>query len=173
MTNPRTQTKDAPLPIGHIGICVSDVGEAVQWYESVFGWRLLAGPMRVSTDDAQVADQLTDVFDSEEVEFIQAHMLAGNGVAVELFRFQEPRPTRGPTDVDLTRPGYTHICLVAHNLQVAISRIIGSGGRQLSEIHAIFPGEPYRFAYCADPFGNVIEISSHAHDTAFEGRAHY
>jgi hypothetical protein len=40
-------------------------------------------------------------------------------------------------------------------------------------VREIFPGEPYRFCYCEDPFGNVIELSTHPHAEAFGGREAY
>ncbi len=129
--------------------------------------------MLVSTRDPRVAPQLRDVFSAETVEFVQAHMRTGDDTALELFEFHTPGATRGDADFDYVQPGYSHICLVAPDLDAAVARVSEHGGRILTGIHAIFPGEPYRFAYCRDPYGNVIELASHDHAEAFAHRNSY
>lgn len=159
-------------PLGHVGLTVPDVDRAVRWYEDVFGWRLLAGPLEASTDDPRVCEQLKDVFKARHVAFRQAHMLAGD-IAVELFEFARPRVTRGRGRFDYWNVGIFHLCVVVAAIDELAAQITAAGGRQCSSVSAIFPGEPFRFCYCEDPFGNTIELATHSHADAFAGRTAY
>jgi catechol 2,3-dioxygenase-like lactoylglutathione lyase family enzyme len=163
----------SPIPLGHIGITVPDVDAAVAWYRQVFGWRLLMGPVEVSTDDPNVADQIRDVFGDHEVAFRQAHLEMPGGAAIELFGFHSPRRTEGRGAFEFWRVGTFHICVVEPEIESLAARIEAQGGRRRTAIHQIFPGEPYRFCYCEDPYGNIIEIATHPHAEAFGGRSAY
>jgi catechol 2,3-dioxygenase-like lactoylglutathione lyase family enzyme len=161
-----------PAPLGHVGLTVEDVEAAVEWYGRVFGWGLLMGPVEVSTEDPRVAEQLRDVFGEEDVAFRQAHLDMGEGVALELFQFTRPRAS-GHGHFEFSKGGVFHLCLQAPQIEELAARIEAEGGRRRTEIQPIFPGEPYRFCYCEDPFGNVIELATHPHAESFGGRAAY
>jgi catechol 2,3-dioxygenase-like lactoylglutathione lyase family enzyme len=160
-------------PLGHVGLTVPDLEGAVRWYSTVFGWELLMGPVDLDTDDPRVADQLRDVFGAPQVAFRQAHMLAGPGVAIELFEFSTTRRTCGNARIDYWNPGLFHFCVVEPAIEELATRIERAGGARRTRIREIFPGEPYRFCYCEDPFGTVIEIATHPHAEAFGGRGRY
>lgn len=161
-----------PVRVGHVGITVPNLALAVDWYREVFGWQLLMGPVVVSVDNPRVADQIRDVFRRESVAFRQAHMLDPSGVAVELFEFTEPR-TSGRADFDYWRVGIFHICVVDPEIDDLAARVEEHGGRRRTEIREVFPGEPYRFCYCEDPFGNIVELGTHPHAEVFGGRSNY
>jgi len=162
----------SPVPLGHVGIAVPDVEAAAEWYAKAFGWRLLMGPVDVTTEDPRVADQLRDVFDAGEVAFRQVHMEMADGVALELFEFRTP-PTEPVAGFEYGRVGPFHICVVEPEIEALAERIEALGGRRRTEIREIFPGEPYRFCYCEDPFGVAIELATHPHAEAFSGREAY
>jgi catechol 2,3-dioxygenase-like lactoylglutathione lyase family enzyme len=161
-----------PLPVGHIGLTVPDVDAAASWYGELFGWTVILGPLDVSVDDDRVADQLRDVFEADRVTFRQVHMLAADGVAIELFEFHEPR-TEGMGQYDYWNVGFSHVCVVEPAIDALASTIEQSGGKRRTEIRQVFPNEPYRFCYCEDPYGNVIEITTHRHAEIFGGRSGY
>jgi catechol 2,3-dioxygenase-like lactoylglutathione lyase family enzyme len=158
--------------MGHIGVTVPDVDAAAAWYGETFGWRLIAGPFDVDTSDPGVAAQLREVFATEEVAFRQAHLEAGPGLALELFEFRRP-PTVAAAGFEFRRVGPFHICVVEPEIEALVERIEAGGGRRRTQIREIFPGEPYRFCYCEDPFGLAIEVATHSHAESFEGRAGY
>src|SRR4051794_25835843 len=160
------------VAIGHIGITVPDVDAAVEWYRETFGWEPIAGPFEVGTEDPGVAPQLREVFETEEVAFRQAHLAAGPGLALELFEFRTP-PTVAATGFSFDRVGPFHLCVVAPEIERLAAAIEAGGGRRRTEIRAIFPGEPYRFCYCEDPFGLAIEVATHPHAESFGGRGGY
>lgn len=159
-------------PLGHLGVTVPDIDAAVGWYREAFGWELIAGPFDVDTGDRAVAAQLRDVFAVEEVAFRQAHLIAPPGIALELFEFREPRG-RGREGFEFDRAGIFHLCVVDPEIEALVARIEAAGGRRRTAIHAIFPGEPFRFCYCEDPFGLAIEIATHDHAESFGGRRGY
>ena len=162
-----------PTPLGHLGLTVPDIDAAIEWYADVLGWGLIMGPLEVSTDDLRVTEQLRSVFDAPTVAFRQAHMLTGSAIAVELFQFATPFASEGRGKFEFWKPGISHICVVERSIQRLADRIQASGGRQRTRVVPIFPGEPYCFCYCEDPFGNVIEIATHPHNESFGGRASY
>lgn len=131
------------------------------------------GPVDVTVADERVAEQIRDVFESEDVAFRQAHMSAGGGVAVELFQFHRPRATDGRGEYDYWRVGFFHICVVDPDIQGRAERMVAHGGAQRTPVRPIFPGEPYLFCYCEDPYGNVIELATHPHEQSFGGRQAY
>ncbi len=132
------------------------------------------GPVELSTADGRLTEQLRDVFRAEQVAFRQAHLLAANGVAVELFEFQQPTASEGRARFEYWRTGFSHICVVEAQVDVLADRIVARGGARRTATRPIFPGEPYLFCYCEDPFGNVIEVASHPHSESFGGgRAGY
>jgi catechol 2,3-dioxygenase-like lactoylglutathione lyase family enzyme len=161
-----------PVPLGHVGITVPDVEAAASWYAEAFGWRVLMGPVEVTTEDPRVAGQLREVFERDEVAFRQVHMEMADGVALELFEFRTP-PTVPAEGFEFAPVGPFHICVVDPEIEALVARIERLGGRRRTPIQPIFPGEPYRFCYCEDPFGIAIEVATHPHTQSFSGREAY
>jgi catechol 2,3-dioxygenase-like lactoylglutathione lyase family enzyme len=159
--------------LGHLGLTVPDVDAAAAWYEETFGWTRLMGPVDVTVADPRVAQQIQAVFQAPNVAFRQIHLLMPDGVALELFEFREPRESEGCADYDYWSVGLFHFCLVAGDIDALAARIVAFGGRQMTPVAPIFRDEKYRFCYCADPFGNVIELASHPHAESFGGREGY
>jgi catechol 2,3-dioxygenase-like lactoylglutathione lyase family enzyme len=95
-----------------------------------------------------------------------------DGVALELFEFETP-PTEPGTGFEFARVGLFHICVVEPEIEALAEKVERLGGRRRTAIQPIFPDEPYRFCYCEDPFGVVIEIATHPHAESFGGRAAY
>ena len=160
--------------ITHIGLTVPDLERAVAWYCDVLGWTLMMGPVDVRLEDSHIGRQVRDVFGEGIGEFRQAHMAAGNGVAVELFQFVEPAtPQEGP-EFSYWKPGVFHLCVVATDIDALAQRIAASGGRmRTSKVWDVFPNKPFKMCYCEDPFGNVIELYSHTHEQVFADRISY
>ena len=63
-----------------------------------------------------------------------------------------------------------HFCLVDPNIEGLAKRIIDMGGKQRSDIWALFEGEPFKAVYCEDPWGNLIEIYSHSTELMYANR---
>lgn len=160
--------------ITHIGLTVPDLDRAIAWYGDVLGWKVMMSAVEVKRDDSHIGHQIIDVFGPAIGHFRQAHMSAGNGVAVELFEFVEPATPGEAPKFDYWRPGVFHLCVVATDIDALAARIAETGGRlRTSKIWDVFPDEPFRMCYCEDPFGNVIELYSHPHDQVFADRTKY
>jgi catechol 2,3-dioxygenase-like lactoylglutathione lyase family enzyme len=147
--------------VTHVGVTVTDLNEAVRWYGDVLGLEPLGPAIEVRAGEGHGGAVAADVFGRRFGRFRQAHLTSANGVALELFEFAEPA----------VRQGIFHVCLTAPGIERMAERIAASGGRRMSRVWEIFPGEPYRTCYCQDPFGNVIELYSHSHERTYANRA--
>jgi catechol 2,3-dioxygenase-like lactoylglutathione lyase family enzyme len=158
--------------VAHLGVTVSDLDRAIEWYSDVLGMEVLVPPIELSSDDPRIGDQIADVFGGA-VRFRQAHMIAAGGVALELFEFSEPETERDP-EMPYWRTGVWHICVYGRDIDQIVERVRLHGGVvRSSKIWEVVPGEPYRMCYCEDPFGNVIEVYSHSHEDVFGSRRGY
>lgn len=160
-----------PRPIAHVGVTVTDLDVAIDWYCSVLGFDPIAAPVEVSSEDGHAGAVATDVFGPRLGRFRQAHLASANGVALELFEFIEPRSERRADNFEYWKTGIFHLCVVAPDIEELASRIAESGGcRRTSRVWEMWPGEPYRTCYCEDPFGNIIELYSHSHERTYANR---
>jgi catechol 2,3-dioxygenase-like lactoylglutathione lyase family enzyme len=157
--------------IAHVGVTVTDLERAVEWYRDVLGFEPLGASVEVSTDQGHAGAMAADVFGPRLRRFRQAHLASANGVALELFEFVEPRSERRRETFQYRKTGPFHVCLVAPDIEQLAERVEAGGGRRrTSRIWEIFPGEPYRACFCDDPFGNVIELYSHSHERTYANR---
>jgi catechol 2,3-dioxygenase-like lactoylglutathione lyase family enzyme len=147
--------------INHVGITVGDIDAAVDWYVTVFGLRLLAGPAHCDMTTAG-ADRRVDVFGERWRGMKLAHLETDNGAGIELFEFLDPG-VESPTDTfRYWEIGPHHLALTVADFDGTLDRLLARGGRQRSEIHEVQEGP--RICYCADPWGNVVEIVSTTYD---------
>ena len=145
--------------VTHAGIAVPDLDAAVAWYSDVLGLEPLGPVVSVGAGDGSAARVAADVLGPGA--FRQAHLTSANGVALELFEFEQRDPRRR---------GIFHLCFVPPRLDRAAARIAAGGGRRTSRIWPIFRDAPYRMCYCEDPFGNTIELYSHSHERVYANR---
>jgi catechol 2,3-dioxygenase-like lactoylglutathione lyase family enzyme len=154
----------------HVGITVPDIVRAVEWYASVLGFDVLVEPVLVRAADGHAGEGASDVFGDRFRSMKIAQLVSGNGVGLELFQFVDPEtPKQAPT-FDYWEPGPFHICVRDRDVAGLSARIAANGGRRRTAVHESFPGQPYRWCYCEDPFGNVIEIYSHSHEQVYANR---
>lgn len=162
-----SQNPPAPIPplaINHIGVGVSDIKKAVDWYSEIMGFRLIGAPIEV-TSEGEAGAQPLDVLGPGFRKMRQAHMTSANGVGYELFELLDPPHQRRPDEIEYWRSGFFHICVTHPDVTDLVRRIVHSGGAQLSKIWNERGGNPsYQMCYCRDPFGNVIEIYSHTYE---------
>jgi catechol 2,3-dioxygenase-like lactoylglutathione lyase family enzyme len=154
----------APLAINHVGVTVPDIDCAIDWYESVMGFRLI---FRRLMEYRPQIPEVREIFGPLFARAHQAHLLSGNGVGIELFQFLDP-PVEPPSDnFRYWQTGIFHICVTDPDLEGLVERIVAGGGRQRTKIWSFLPGRPYELVYCEDPFGNVIEAFSHSYAETF------
>lgn len=154
-----------PVAINHIGTVVPDIEAAIEWYRDVMGFGLVDGPHDLR-QDGPTGPQTDNVLGKNMKHLRIAHMGTGNGVGLELFEPVDPPLERRDNMVEFWRSGFFHICVTDPDVEGLVARIVETGGQQLSDIWPERPPKTeYRMCYCADPFGNVIEVYSHMYET--------
>ncbi len=171
MTSARDVTSDrgrspTPLALNHIGITVPDIFAAIDWYGELFGCTHIMGP-RLLAAGTKASAETGQVFGATFRSMLQAHLLTGNGVGIELFEPLDP-PARAPDETIAYRaPGPWHFALQHPDVDGLVERIAARGGRRHSDTHVLAPGRPWRLAYARDPWWTTIEIVSHSYAEMF------
>jgi catechol 2,3-dioxygenase-like lactoylglutathione lyase family enzyme len=146
--------------VTHVGLTVPDLEHAIAWYRDVLGFDPLGPAVSVRAGEGHAGTVAADVLGADVRSFRQAHLAGANGVAIELFEFEEAE----------RRPGIFHFCIVVPDVAQTAERIVRSGGRRSSRIWEIFRGAPYLTCYCEDPFGTIVELYSHSHERTYANR---
>jgi lactoylglutathione lyase len=126
--------------LDHIGLSVSDVDAAASFYESAFGFAA--------------------EFPFELPGAIRGLMMrASEGHRIELFQAADAQPgitAATPLEALGTR-GYGHFALAAGDIDPVYERALAAGARGVvSPSPSPEPG--VRFAFLADPEGNLVEL---------------
>lgn len=157
----------APLVVNHLGLTVPDIHAAIDWYGTVFGFRCIMGPRVL---EAAGHGEAAAVFGRRFRRALQAHLLTGNSVGIELFQFVDPPTEQSPPPGEAApwfRHGLWHPCLTHPDVAALIERVVQHGGTLLAEPYDFVPGRPWTLAYAADPWGTVLEVMSHSYAEAF------
>ena len=158
--------RQPPLALNHVGVTVPDVHAAIDWYCDVFGCTHIMGPRLMSAGSKATAET-GSVFGPRFRRMLQAHLLTGNGVGIELFEPLDPKPAPPSEEVGYRRAGPWHIAITHPDVDGMVARIVAKGGRKHTEPHAFAPGRPWRLAYTRDPWWMTIEIVSHSYAEMF------
>lgn len=150
------------LPLGHIGLTVPRLDVAVAWYADVFRFEPIGPQATLIAADGDGGRLAAAVFGRGFVEANVIQLATGSPVDLELFEFRPPQGSARPA-FEYWHPGWFHFCVVESEIEAMGARIERHGGRRLTGVLSIVPGTPYRMCYCQDPFGNVVEIHTHAH----------
>ena len=153
--------------INHVGLTTPDIFGTIDWYCSVLDFELIMGPRVL--DPSGASTETRQIYGNRFTKAYQAHLLADNGVGLELFQFVDPPVELSEPEMRYTRPGFFHICVTVADVAEAIERIVAAGGSKLSDAHAFVPGRPWQNSYCRDPWGNAIELISGSYAEVFAG----
>ena len=156
--------KPYPRTINHIGLTVTNLDDAIAWYQKVLGYHLILGPLEIVPDDSHFGKLARDLLGARLKKGRFAHLTTGNQVGLELFEFDDREVGKRENDLEYWKNGYFHICVTDPNVTGLTQKIVEHGGKQRTEIWEIFPGSGYYLVYCQDPWGNVIEIYSHSYE---------
>ncbi len=124
----------------HVGLCVAELDAAQAFYERAFGFRL------------QLAFSLPG-------EIRGAMMTHDSGMRFELFERPGSRPgihDQMPDEALATR-GYGHFALKAPEINSVFQRAVAEGARPMIAPRPS-PEPGVRFAFLADPEGNLVEL---------------
>jgi catechol 2,3-dioxygenase-like lactoylglutathione lyase family enzyme len=160
-----------PRVITHVGLTVTDIRHAISWYGATFGFRLILGPVEIRADGTRGGEIAADVFGPGFRHGWIAHLASANGMAIELFEFEEPATERRQANFEYWKTGFSHICVADPDIAALARAISESGGKiRTTRIWRMYDDGPYETCYCEDPFGNVIELYSHPHEQVYSNR---
>jgi catechol 2,3-dioxygenase-like lactoylglutathione lyase family enzyme len=151
--------------VNHIGMTTPDILATIRWYESVLGFRLIMGPRVLEA--AGASPETRQIYGEGFRRAYQAHMLAGNGVGIEVFQFLEPAVDEPEPTMHYTRRGFSHLCLTVEDVPADVAAVVAAGGSQISDPAYFVPGRPWQLAYCRDPWGVTLELMSASYAEAF------
>lgn len=151
-----------PRVLGHIGLTVQDIDAAFEWYQDVLGFTPVVEPQKIVANDGRYGKLSVDALGYDYGEMYVAHMATGNHVGLELFEFET---TSGDNEPDPATPGLFHLCVQDPNVDELAETIVENDGEQLSDIWELHGDHPeYQMCYCADPWGNIVEIHSRGYE---------
>ncbi len=152
-----------PPAMNHIGITVPDIDAAFAWYRDVMGCYVLAAPSEANNDETYFGSILNDIFGKNFGGMKLAHLATVDGVGIELFQFTKPKTYAPDNTFEYWRTGVFHICLTALDIEATAKKIAANGGKQLSKVWKLFANKDYTVCYCSDPWGTIIELSTHSY----------
>jgi catechol 2,3-dioxygenase-like lactoylglutathione lyase family enzyme len=155
-----------PRALNHIGLTVPDIFAAIDWYGEVLGFTHVMGP-RLLEAEAAATYETPSIFGPRFGRALQAHLLTGNGIGLELFQFIDPPVQRPTENMAWWNVGVFHLCFTDPDIEALAERVAQTGGRQRVPVFEFIPGRPYKLVYCEDPWGNVIELFTHHYAEAF------
>jgi catechol 2,3-dioxygenase-like lactoylglutathione lyase family enzyme len=153
----------APKAFNHVGVTVTDIEEATRWYQRVLGCHVIMPPIDAYEDGGHFAQIIADIFGPGFKRMRMAHLGTAEGIGIELFQFYRPKSTRRKRNFDYAHTGIFHLCVTDPDIEGLVRSIAKSGGRQRSKIWKLWPDKPYKVCYCEDPWGNIVEVSSHGY----------
>ena len=168
MTSPNEQAtlSAGALALNHVGVTVPDIFAAIDWYKQVFGFSHIMGP-RLLEHRSAATHETPSVLGPRFRRAYQAHLLTANGVGLELFQFVDPPVDAADAEMVYWRRGPWHLCFTFRDVAAMVERIVAHGGSRRTGAIDFVPGRPWQLAYCADPWGNTIEIMSHSYAEVF------
>ena len=137
--------------LDHVGISVPDIEAAVAWYRDVLG--------------SYFGQIVADIYGADFRGMKIAHLATADGVGIELFQFVANAPQED--NFEYWKDGIYHICILDPDIEDLVKRIEESGGRRRSKVWRLWPDKPYRICYCEDPWGTIVEVSSHPYVMAW------
>jgi catechol 2,3-dioxygenase-like lactoylglutathione lyase family enzyme len=157
--------------LAHAAITVPDLDAAIAWYAEALGLRPL--PERVETDVAthpRLRPVLDEVYDERCERLRVAFLVDGNSVAVELFEFHGGGDRERPDRWAYDRAGLSHIGFLVADVEAAAERIVATGGTRRTRSMSAGGNGEWRFCFCEDPYGTVIELQSHSQEQMYGDR---
>jgi catechol 2,3-dioxygenase-like lactoylglutathione lyase family enzyme len=137
--------------LDHVSVTVSDLDRSIAFYRDVVGLELL---------DRGTADEpeLSDVLSVDDVEIEWAELSLGP-VILELVRYV----TRGgaPAEVDVKRPGATHIGIAVEDIVPATTRLRAANALISRKVVTLAEDSDWngaKIVYATDPDGVTIEL---------------
>ncbi|HCZ05814.1 MAG: hypothetical protein PWP37_136 [Thermotogota bacterium] len=155
----------------HVGVSVTDLEKAIEFYREVFGLKLIMGPAEIKNDDTVIGRLCNDIFGEKMQHFRIAHMTTVDGIGIELFEFKDPKAERRENNFEYWKTGIFHMAFTTSNMEESIKKIEEHGGKVRSQVWEAFPNR--RLVYCEDPFGNIFELYDCTYSEMYANREEY
>lgn len=155
-----------PRAFSHIGITVTDLGKAVEFYTKVMGWYVIMPPTVIEHDESALGVLCDDVLGKGWGTFIVAYLATADRVGVEIFEF--PNAERCENNLEYWKTGVFHFCVQDPDVEGLAAKIVQAGGKQRMPVRYYYSNDKhFRTVYCEDPFGNIFQIYSHCYELNF------
>ncbi|MFO8114551.1 MAG: VOC family protein [Halorubrum sp.] len=133
----------------HVGVTVSDLDRAVDFYTETFG-------LTVAAEFAVGGEAFADAVDVDDASADFAHLVADGGGSETIVELVAYEPEGEPTpDSELDRPGAIHLGLSVDDVE-EFYLTLEDDVRTLSEPRTTESGTTILFV--VDPDGNLIEV---------------
>lgn len=135
--------------VHHVGLCVPELDQALQFYCGVLGMEDLWG---YSIDGA---DHMSDSVIGLQNVKARMRMIRAGANYIELWEYIHPTPKPLEPAYPPSNRGFTHIALQVTDIDEEYERLVKSG--------MSFVGPPVRLGpaaavYGRDPYGNIVEL---------------
>jgi catechol 2,3-dioxygenase-like lactoylglutathione lyase family enzyme len=138
------------LRVGHIGVCVSDMGRALAFYCDLLGFRPLS---EVSVSDPLSAKLLRLPGVDQRTVFVER-----DGVRLALFALRAP-PIRDAGRVRaMNEAGMVALMLRVDDLDATLDALRKAGVRVLDETRIEHPTYGSKLVFVTDPDGLLVEL---------------
>ena len=153
--------------INHFGLSVSNIEEAIEFYKETMGWWHEAGPFTIKNDGGPSSQFTNTIYghDGHTWEsFKLAHMVAANGVGVELLEFENGYDPE--LEFDFKRHGIFHFAITVGDIDTFLENFKAHGGKEYSvrRDSKVSDHNTTTTIFVEDPFGNVFEVHSHTYE---------
>ena len=139
--------------IEHVGLSVSSMDRAVEFYRNAFGMELVSRS-RFCEGSYEYAKKMA-ILGLKDASGESALLRLGD-MQIELFEFASPQPKLAEPNRPVCDHGISHFCLQVADMQEEYARLKAAG--------VVFHCEPQHFpgqalvTYGRDPDGNVFEL---------------
>jgi len=139
------------LAFAHPCLVVPDLERACEFYEQMFGFKVLSSE---GWSDSPELDNATGLVGSA----CRGYLMKGHNCFLELFEFSSPDdPRRTPRFPSANETGIRHLAFYVDDCWLEYQRLQQLGGIAMG-VPAGDAEHGYA-VYCRDPFGNIIELA--------------
>ena len=138
--------------LAHVAVCVPDVEEAVRWYESVLGMRVLSPPYLM--EGPQIEADMGELLPTPVAVKAAIIGFEASDQVIEVIEYPNTPPASSVATRVLTDVGYSHIGLVCDDLDSTRASLEAEGVRFLTQGIAKVAG--LRTTWFVDPYGVVF-----------------
>ena len=120
--------------INHIAVSVSNLEEAIKWYQDILGFTLIKQPIEFVADHSLIGMAVKDFHGPKLKRMKIAWLTSAHQVGFEIIEYVEPKAERRADSFEYWKSGVTHISVTDPDIEGLYKRIPDSGGKQRSKI---------------------------------------